>query len=120
LVRRWLRDQAPGVVHQFITLGTPHRGTFGMISRIGRFRLAHPSSDFLRGVAEQDPVPRRYDTIAISSELDAWVVPNDAAYYPGAFNIAVRDVGHFALLLSKRVAELAAENLAAAKADHRK
>jgi hypothetical protein len=106
-----LRNQSGAAVQQIITLGTPHQGTLGLLSRFNRFRFVHPSSNFLQDLAEQDPVPRRFDTIAISSELDAWVIPNDAAYYPGAFNIAVRDTGHFTLLLSKRIAELVAENL---------
>jgi hypothetical protein len=120
LVRRWLRDQSNAIVQQVITLGTPHQGTLGLLSRFPKFRFVHPSSSFLRDLAQQDSVPRRFDAIAISSELDAWVVPNDAAYYPGAFNIAVRDVGHFTLLLSKRIAELIAENLQTARSTQRK
>lgn len=112
-VRRWLRDQPAGTIQQFVTLGTPHQGTLGLPSRCTKFRALDPSSRFLRDLAEQDSVPRRFDAIAISSELDAWVVPNDAAYYPGAFNIVVRDVGHFSLLFSKRIAGLIAENLRA-------
>jgi hypothetical protein len=112
-VRRWLHGQSASGIRQLVTLGTPHRGTLGLLSRFGRFRFLRPSSSFLRDLADQDPVPRRVDTIAIYSELDAWVVPNDAAYYPGAFNIAVRDVGHFSLLFSKRIAGLVAENLKA-------
>lgn len=111
LVRRWLRAQPAATIQQFFTLGTPHRGTLGLVSRVGRWRFLHPSSSFLRDLGDEDPVPGRFDAIAISSELDAWVVPSDAAYYPGAFNIAVRDAGHFSLLFSKRIADLIAENL---------
>jgi hypothetical protein len=114
LVRRWLRDAPAAPLQQLITLGTPHRGTLGLLSRLDRFRFVHPSSSFLQDLAEGDPVPGRFDAIAISSEFDAWVVPNDAAYYPGAFNVVVRDIGHFTLLLSKRIADLVAENLATA------
>jgi hypothetical protein len=120
LVRRWLRDEPTATVQQMMTLGTPHQGTLGLLSRFNTFRFARPDSSFLRDLAEQDPVPRRFDAIAISSELDALVVPNDAAYYPGAFNIAVRDVGHFTLLLSQRIVDLVAENLRTASTAHRK
>jgi hypothetical protein len=116
LIRRWLRDQPAAPVQQVITLGTPHQGTLGLLSRFERFRFMAPSSSFLRALAEQDPVPRRFDAIAIASELDAWILPNDASYYLGAFNITVRDVGHFTLLFSKRIVELVAENLRTAAA----
>jgi hypothetical protein len=119
LIRRWLRDAPAATVQQVMTLGTPHQGTLGFVSRFEPFRFAHPSSTFLRDLAEQDPVPGRFETIAISSELDAWVLPNDAAYYPGAFNIAVRATGHFSLLLSKRIVDLIAENLRTASTAQR-
>ena len=56
--------------------------------------------------------------IAIYSDFDAWLVPIDDAYCPRGFNIAVSGVGHCAMLLSRRVADLIAENLDRAGADH--
>jgi hypothetical protein len=120
LVRRWLRNQPAAPVQQFITLGTPHQGTRGLLSRFEGLHFLRPSSSFLRDLAEQDPVPSRFDPIAISCELDAWYFPSDTSYYPGAFNIAVRDIGHFTLLFSKRIAQLVDENLRTAGAIHRK
>jgi hypothetical protein len=38
-------------------------------------------------------------------------VPPSAAYWPGAFNIEVRGLGHMSLLFSRRVYELVRENL---------
>jgi pimeloyl-ACP methyl ester carboxylesterase len=89
-------------VRHVISLGTPHQGS-----------RALPYA--LLGAAVPAPVANRHqvDVIAICSDFDAWLVPIDDAYCPRAFNIAVRGIGHCAMLLSRRVADLIAENLAA-------
>jgi pimeloyl-ACP methyl ester carboxylesterase len=89
-------------VRHVITLGTAHQGS-----------RALPYT--LLGVPAPSPAANGHpvDVIAICSDFDAWLVPIDDAYYPPAFNIAVRGVGHCAMLLSRRVADLIAENLAA-------
>jgi pimeloyl-ACP methyl ester carboxylesterase len=89
-------------IRHVVTLGTPHQGSRAMPYR------------WLRAPAPA-PVPSepRVDVIAIYSDFDAWLVPIDDAYCPRGFNIAVRGVGHCAMLQSRRVADLIAENLAA-------
>ncbi len=61
-------------------------------------------------------VARACDCISIYSADDAVVVPASRAYYPGAFNIEVRGLGHLSLLFSQRVYALVRENLSAERA----
>jgi len=111
------RGHASGV-GRLITLGTPHQGT----EIFPRFRLdpmvaqMRPGSPLLARLAADDPVPRLVDCISIYSADDAVVVPASRAYYPGAFNIEVRGLGHLSLLFSRRVYALVRENLAAERA----
>jgi triacylglycerol esterase/lipase EstA (alpha/beta hydrolase family) len=108
------RGAAAGVA-RLITLGTPHQGT-DALPWLGRLRVVaelRPGSDLLRRLSTADPVPARTDCIVVSSADDAVVVPPTAGYYPGAFNVEVRGVGHLGLLASGRVYELVRENLAA-------
>jgi len=88
-----------------ITLGTPHAGSAALPYRV------------LGGApAPTDAGPQAnplVDVIALYSDFDAWLQPMDNAYCPGGFNIAVSGLGHCAMLLSPRVADLIAENLPA-------
>ena len=70
-----------------------------------------PGSSLLRAIAQDPPDENGPERVAIYSEFDAWVVPVEAAYDQGAFNIQVRGIGHFSLLTSRRVYALLAENL---------
>ena len=111
------RGHASGV-GRLITLGTPHQGTeifprFRLDPMVGQMR---PGSPLLARLAADDPVPRLADCISIYSADDAVVVPASRAYYPGAFNIEVRGLGHLSLLFSCRVYALVRENLAAERA----
>ncbi len=75
-------------VGRLITLGTPHQSAAGR--------------------------PLGVDCTSVYSLDDALVVPAGDAYCPGAFNIELRRIGHFSLLVSRRVYELVRENLPAA------
>jgi triacylglycerol esterase/lipase EstA (alpha/beta hydrolase family) len=120
VARAYVRRRGAGSrVARLITLGTPHRGTqalrwLALDSMVGQMR---PGSALLDRLAADDPVPTLTDCTSIYSADDALVVPSDGAYYPGAFNIEVRGLGHLALLFSPRVYELVRENLAAALDD---
>jgi pimeloyl-ACP methyl ester carboxylesterase len=87
-------------IRHVITLGTPHQGSSALPYRL----IGMPA-----GTTADDAM----DVIAIYSDFDAWLAPVDDAYCPRAFNIAVRGIGHCAMLQSRRVADLIAENLAA-------
>jgi triacylglycerol lipase len=115
VARHYLRRQQQSGIRRLITLGTPHRGTEAAWCRFGRLRRLRPDTETLRDLSSDDPVPRQIDVIAIYSDFDALVVRAERAYYPGAFNIEIRGVGHFALARSRRVWELIEENLRAGR-----
>jgi hypothetical protein len=49
--------------------------------------------------------------LSIYSLHDAFVTPPERAYLPGAFNVALRDAGHFGIVATRRPAEIVIENL---------
>ncbi len=115
VARAYVRASGDGRVARLITLGTPHQGTeafrdWTVDPMVAQMR---PDSPFLRALASNDPVPSLTDCISIYSTDDAVVVPAGNAYYPGAFNIAVRGLGHLSLLFSHHVYVLIRENLVA-------
>ena len=119
VARAYIRARGPASgVGRLITLGTPHQGTeiFPRLRFDPMIRQMRPDSPLLARLAADDPVPRLADCISIYSADDAVVVPASRAYWPGAFNIEVRGLGHLSLLLSRRVYELVRENLAAERA----
>jgi pimeloyl-ACP methyl ester carboxylesterase len=111
LARAYALDRDGRRVRQIITLGTPHRGTEAAHARLACFRALAPESPLIERLGLQVDAPGSPERIAIYSEFDAWVVPVEGAYDPGALNIQVRGVGHFSLITSRRVFELLAENL---------
>ena len=78
-----------------------------------------PGSALLHRLGTDDPVPVLADCISIYSLDDALVLPGDAAYYGGAFNIELRGPGHLSMAYSGRVYQLIRENLAAELAPRR-
>ncbi len=112
VVRYCARRYPTPTVRRIVTLGTPHFGT--ELARLCRLRdTLAPGAPLLNKLNAVDHVPQQFDVIAIHSTFDALVLPPGNARYPGAFNIEVNDVGHNALLLSTKVYQLIAENLAA-------
>jgi triacylglycerol lipase len=101
LVARAYLGRAGMRVARLVTLGSPHQGTDAYPERSQALRPYLAGGD---GHAER---------IAIYSPDDALLLPPENAYWPGAFNIQVRGIGHAALLRSSRVAGLVRENLAA-------
>ena len=106
LAHRYVQARPAARIRHVVTLGTPHQGSAALPYRLLSDRGAIPPALPATGAASTD-------VIAIYSDFDAWLVPVDDAYCPGGFNIAVRGVGHCAMLLSRRVADLIVENLAA-------
>ena len=106
------RYHAPNV-RRIVTLGTPHHGTD--VARLLRpmVGVLAPGSLFLRRLNAADHVPEQFDVIAIHSTFDATILPPENGMYPRAFNVQLNDVGHFALLYSRKVYHLMAENLVA-------
>jgi len=107
VARHLLRRHPHAGIDRLVTLGTLHQRAAPGAGRWARTAPAVP----------EDRLPYEMEVVAIYSDLDA-VVPTAYAYYPGAFNIEVRGVGHVSLLTSRRVFELLAENVAPADGAH--
>jgi len=103
VLRYYLRRFPAPTVRRVVLLGTRHA--------IGNKQDS--DTGLLSTLNAADRVPQQFDVIAIQSTFDALVVPPATGRYPGAFNIEVNNVGHYALLFSARVYRLIAENLTA-------
>ncbi len=110
LARVYLQRHPEVSVQRLVTLGTAHQGSSALAFRWPPLSPARAGAPLLQSLAA-DPLPERVESVAIASEFDAWATPASAAYFPGAFNIDVRAVGHFALLTSRRISSLVLENL---------
>lgn len=94
-----------GIVKNLVTLGSPHTGTD--LSRVG---IGHPARELVLGSAlvarlAAAPPPRSTRVTAIWSRADALVPGAWQSPLPGADVIVYDDLGHVALLGSRRVAE---------------
>jgi hypothetical protein len=94
-------------VRRVVTLGTPHQGTLTApwMRRGPWARDVRPDDDAAAPTCDGDG-------IAIASAHDVLLVPPALAYWPGAFNVALRGVGHVGMLCSARVWAIVEENLA--------
>src|SRR3569833_19424 len=97
-----------GVDH-LITIGSPHAGT-----DVGRFGIGHPARELVLGSKliqwmQAAPVATKLTTIL--SEGDALVPASQQPELPGAERIVYADLGHVAMLGSKRVANAIIERL---------
>ncbi len=72
-----------------------------------------PGSAYLGFVKETDAKPRPFDAISLYSNADGWLDPPEAAYYPGAYNLEIKDTGHLSMSFSGRVFRYLHENLEA-------
>ncbi|HEX3758877.1 MAG TPA: alpha/beta fold hydrolase [Kofleriaceae bacterium] len=100
-----------GIVRHLITIGTPHSGT--EVSRIG---IGHPTrelvlnSPLLTRLAAAPP-PARTRVTAVWSRGDALVPGARQLAPPGAEVVTFPDLGHVALLGSRRVARVVIDRL---------
>ena len=125
-----VRSRAVAVVDRLSTMRTDARGRTvllighgagGLVARhaAGALRLAglrvvtlatpHRASD---EPEVRDPLVDRIEVVNVYSLHDAIVDPPARAYLPGAYNVALRDEGHFGLLLGARLHAILIENLA--------
>ena len=105
-----------GIVKNLITIGSPHTGT--EISRVG---IGHPTRELVLGsplvtrlAAAPPPVHTR--VTAIWSRGDALVPGARQRGWPGAEVLLFDDLGHVALLGSRRVADAVIERLSGRQA----
>jgi len=102
VLRYYLRRFPAPNARRVVFLGTRHS--------VGNERES--DARLLSTLNAADRIPLQFDVIAIHSSFDALVPPADGRY-PGAFNVEISNVGHYALLFSAKVYHLIAENLAA-------
>lgn len=93
-----------GVVKNLVTLGSPHAGTD--VSAVG---IGHPARELLLGSKlctrlAAAPAPQHTKVITIWSRADALVPGAKQRPIPGAEVVMYDDLGHVALLGSRRVA----------------
>jgi triacylglycerol esterase/lipase EstA (alpha/beta hydrolase family) len=107
-----LSDDVGAALGNVVTLGSPHRGA-ALALLWGGAGLApmRPGSAFLEGLARCDRLVDSANVTAIATSDDAIVFPIDLAYYAGALNVTIENVGHHGLLFSQRVYDLVRENL---------
>ncbi len=94
-----------GVVRTLVTLGSPHAGTD--VSAIG---IGHPTRELVLGSKlvkrlAAAPPPERTRLVTIFSRADALVPGAHQPAIAGADRVVFDDLGHVALLASKRVAD---------------
>ena len=113
VVGRYFVSLAGGdrVVRNLITLGSPHTGT--EISRVG---VGHPTRELVLGSAlltrlAAAPPPSHARTTVVWSHGDALVPGARQLGFPGAEILMYPDLGHVALLGSRRVAAALIERL---------
>lgn len=112
------RDGRAPRIRRVITLGTPHQGTLAVTwLRIGPWAAdVRPGQGAVAALAG-DAV--ELDAVALASAHDVLLEPPALAYWPGAFNVTLRHVGHLGMLFSPRVWSLVRENLAHEQPDVR-
>jgi pimeloyl-ACP methyl ester carboxylesterase len=98
LARQWA-DRAKNRP-RVVTLGAPHGGGGRLYRLLG---VDTATTEDARTAAS---------TTVIYSGFDAWLPSIDGGYCPGAFNVEIRGIGHFAMLWSPRIVALVLENLA--------
>lgn len=106
---RWRTDQLPllGVV----AVGSPHRGTMLWSLGLGpAAREMRPGAELLADLARAEEGVA-YRRIGVYSRFDELVIPNEHGRWPGARAVDVGDVGHFMLVLDRRVADILAAEI---------
>jgi triacylglycerol lipase len=120
--RAWLRSVSPvGTqdhrVHQVLTLGTPHQGTWlGQWGHTTNGRQMRLDSPWLQALAAAEPSARGSRFVCWYSHCDNIVFPVLSATLPGAALHHIESVGHVAMVDDLRV--VAGVQAVLDKADH--
>ena len=102
--RSYLARHGIARVDRLITLASPHRGS--ELARIGigqNAREMEPGSQWLHDIAA-DPV--KIPFVSVRTPHDNYVMPQDNQRLPEARDVELAGIGHLALLLSGRTADL--------------
>jgi pimeloyl-ACP methyl ester carboxylesterase len=104
-MRAWLRQaRAPHRVHRFVTLGSPHAGTwmarFGHSPNARQLRPGHP---WLQALAQDSDPAWHHHFVCFYSNVDNIVFPPLCATLPGADNRLLRGLAHVQMVLRPEV-----------------
>lgn len=90
-------------IRQVLTVGTPHHGTIlAHFIASTATRQMRPGSSWLQRLNGQRPEPSAVPFTSLYSLQDNIVAPARSALLPGAGNVAIRGLGHFGLINSRR------------------
>lgn len=104
VARSYLARHGIAGVNRLITLASPHQGS--ELARIGigqNAREMEPGSQWLRDLGA-DPV--KIPFVSVRTPHDNYVMPQDNQRLPEARDVELAGIGHLALLLSGRTADL--------------
>lgn len=107
VARSYLARHGITRVNQLITLASPHQGS--ELARIGmgqNAREMEPGSQWLRDMAAE---PVKIPFVSVRTTHDNYVMPQDNQRLPEARDVELAGIGHLALLLSGRTADLLIE-----------
>lgn len=114
VARAYLRKHGTRHVAKLITLGTPHQGT--EMARLGAGENALqmvPGNAWLRRLNEDAPA---LPVVSVLSCQDNIVAPQEGAVLAGAKNVRLSGMGHVTMPFSRRIREVALEEIRAAGA----
>jgi triacylglycerol lipase len=103
--RAWLRSaEEAASVHQVITIGSPHRGTWlGRFSHVANGRQMRQGSVWLEQLERDEAARHRPPFVCWYSNCDNIVMPPSTATLPHADNRLVRGAAHVDLAFHPRV-----------------
>ena len=114
VARAYLRKHGTRHVAKLITLGTPHQGT--EMARLGAGENARqmvPGNAWLRRLNADAPT---LPVVSVLSCQDNIVAPQEGAALAGAKNVRLSGMGHVTMPFSRRIREVALEEIRAAGA----
>ena len=103
--RAWLRDSDGSRVHRFVTIATPHRGTWlaGRLGRTVNGREMRMGGEWLRKIQGERASTRQVPFTCWYSNCDNIVFPTSVATLPGADNRLVPGRAHVELAFDPQV-----------------
>ncbi len=115
VARSWLRQfAAPGRVATFVTIASPHRGTWlAWCQRHPGVRDMRPGSEFLAAIDADAPRHAGTRWITIRTPLDLIIVPSSSSELEWAENHSVPVLAHPLLVLDRTVIHLVLDGLGA-------
>lgn len=115
--RAYLQRHGGAKVARLITIGSPHQGS--MHAHLGagaNAREMEPGSGWLAALAADESAGLAAPLVCIYSHHDDFVTPQTGSAHPLGRNLPLAGTGHFALLASRAVQDLVAQELDAANA----